>query len=143
MLSTPRRLHVCLGHAAASGARPHPVRVLCADTAAVHAANISWTVKTDECVCATDAALWLCSCCRLLVVPRMVDRPAGVVRSFFPHSFGPHAYVTGYFTSRPTLKRYVRETEQQLQVSLTCGRFAPAQYRGGGGVRRRVGSWQQ
>jgi alpha-mannosidase len=44
-------------------------------TAAVNAANLSWTVKTDD---------------------------------FFPYRDFPHAAWTGYFTSRPALKGYVR-----------------------------------
>ena len=36
---------------------------------------------------------------------------------FFPYADSAHAYWTGYFTSRPALKRYVRETSAFLQVS--------------------------
>lgn len=35
---------------------------------------------------------------------------------FFPYASGNHTYWTGYFTSRPTLKRYVRETNAVLQA---------------------------
>ncbi|XP_060071778.1 lysosomal alpha-mannosidase-like [Ylistrum balloti] len=35
---------------------------------------------------------------------------------FFPYSDHPHSYWTGYFTSRPALKDYVRRTNNFLQV---------------------------
>ncbi|MPC27361.1 Lysosomal alpha-mannosidase [Portunus trituberculatus] len=35
---------------------------------------------------------------------------------FFPYASGNHSYWTGYFTSRPTLKRYVRHTNTVLQA---------------------------
>ena len=35
---------------------------------------------------------------------------------FFPYADRPHAYWTGYFTSRPALKRYVRKSNGLLQV---------------------------
>eukprot|EP00929_Paragymnodinium_shiwhaense_P067516 TRINITY_DN33975_c0_g1_i1.p1 TRINITY_DN33975_c0_g1~~TRINITY_DN33975_c0_g1_i1.p1 ORF type:complete len:1024 (-),score=239.94 TRINITY_DN33975_c0_g1_i1:389-3010(-) len=35
---------------------------------------------------------------------------------FFPYADGPHKFWTGYFTSRPALKRYVRDTSAFLQV---------------------------
>jgi len=34
----------------------------------------------------------------------------------FPYADGPHAYWTGYFTSRPTLKGYVRDCNNVLQT---------------------------
>ena len=42
---------------------------------------------------------------------------------FFPIAQQPHAFWTGYFTSRPSLKGYVRSTNNFLQVghhSLVC-----------------------
>ncbi|KAJ7516922.1 hypothetical protein O6H91_21G004600 [Diphasiastrum complanatum] len=36
---------------------------------------------------------------------------------FFPYADRPHCYWTGYFTSRPTLKRYVRQLSAYLQVA--------------------------
>eukprot|EP00927_Polykrikos_kofoidii_P010586 TRINITY_DN14462_c0_g1_i1.p1 TRINITY_DN14462_c0_g1~~TRINITY_DN14462_c0_g1_i1.p1 ORF type:complete len:1029 (-),score=189.34 TRINITY_DN14462_c0_g1_i1:76-3162(-) len=36
---------------------------------------------------------------------------------FFPYADGPHQFWSGYFTSRPTLKRYIRETSAFLQVA--------------------------
>ncbi|GIY01661.1 lysosomal alpha-mannosidase, partial [Caerostris darwini] len=35
---------------------------------------------------------------------------------FFPYASDPHAYWTGYFTSRPSLKRYERVGNNKLQV---------------------------
>jgi lysosomal alpha-mannosidase len=35
---------------------------------------------------------------------------------FFPYASDPHAYWTGYFTSRPTIKRFERVGNQFLQV---------------------------
>ncbi|KAL8603557.1 hypothetical protein ACOMHN_022509 [Nucella lapillus] len=35
---------------------------------------------------------------------------------FFPYAHRPHSFWTGYFTSRPTLKGYVRRTNNFLQV---------------------------
>eukprot|EP00913_Durusdinium_trenchii_P014017 g13162.t1 len=36
---------------------------------------------------------------------------------FFPYADGPHKFWTGYFTSRPTLKRYIRDTSAFFQVA--------------------------
>lgn len=36
---------------------------------------------------------------------------------FFPYSSDPHAFWTGYFTSRPTLKRFERVGNHFLHVS--------------------------
>lgn len=36
---------------------------------------------------------------------------------FFPYASDPHAYWTGYFTSRPTSKRLMKEANQALQVA--------------------------
>lgn len=43
---------------------------------------------------------------------------------FFPYADGPHQFWTGYFTSRPALKRYERLSNNFLQVSncLVSGR---------------------
>ncbi|CEM37133.1 unnamed protein product [Vitrella brassicaformis CCMP3155] len=35
---------------------------------------------------------------------------------FFPYADGPHRFWTGYFTTRPTFKRYVRECSALLQA---------------------------
>ena len=50
---------------------------------AVHAANLTWEVKTDD---------------------------------FFPYADCPYCYWTGYFTSRPALKGYVRDMNSFLQT---------------------------
>ena len=42
-------------------------------------------------------------------LPRKTD-------DFFPYSSDPHAYWTGYFTSRPTFKGLVRQTSHLLQA---------------------------
>lgn len=44
---------------------------------------------------------------------------------FFPYSDHPHSYWTGYFTSRPALKDYVRRTNNFLQV---CKQVAAIEY---------------
>ena len=62
---------------------------------AVHAAGLTWSVKTDD---------------------------------FFPYADCPWCYWSGYFTSRPALKGYVREMNSFLQ---TCRHFE--QYVGGPG----------
>jgi lysosomal alpha-mannosidase len=62
---------------------------------AVHAANLTWDVKTDD---------------------------------FFPYANNKHSYWTGFYTSRPALKGYVREMNSFLQ---TCRHFE--QYVGGPG----------
>jgi len=36
---------------------------------------------------------------------------------FFPYASGPHSFWTGYFTSRPATKRYVRESSAFFQLS--------------------------
>ena len=35
---------------------------------------------------------------------------------FFPYAHCDHCYWTGYFTSRPTLKGYIRESNNVLQT---------------------------
>lgn len=47
---------------------------------------------------------------------------------FFPYASDPHAYWTGYFTSRPTLKRYERVGNQFLQVCKQLTALAPNLY---------------
>mmetsp|Transcript_69979 Transcript_69979/g.152665 ORF Transcript_69979/g.152665 Transcript_69979/m.152665 type:complete len:1011 (-) Transcript_69979:481-3513(-) len=39
------------------------------------------------------------------------------VDDFFPYADGPHHFWTGYFTSRPALKRYIRDSSSFLQVA--------------------------
>ena len=40
---------------------------------------------------------------------------------FFPYADCPHCYWTGYFTSRPALKGYVRKNNNLLQVVYSKG----------------------
>lgn len=45
----------------------------------------------------------------------------GVKRDdFFPYAHCSHCYWTGYFTSRPTFKGYVRQNNNLLQVRPLC-----------------------
>lgn len=44
---------------------------------------------------------------------------------FFPYGSDPHAYWTGYFTSRPTSKRYEREGNHFLQICKQLTAMAP------------------
>ncbi|XP_030388139.1 lysosomal alpha-mannosidase-like [Scaptodrosophila lebanonensis] len=44
---------------------------------------------------------------------------------FFPYASDPHAYWTGYYTSRPTLKRYERDGNHFLQVCKQLSALAP------------------
>lgn len=43
---------------------------------------------------------------------------------FFPYASDPHAFWTGYFTSRPTLKRFERTGNHFLQVCKQLSAFA-------------------
>lgn len=49
---------------------------------------------------------------------------------FFPYASDPHAYWTGYFTSRPTIKRMERVGNQYLQVckQLTAAAKVPEKF---------------
>ena len=40
---------------------------------------------------------------------------------FFPYADGPHQFWTGYFTSRPALKRYIRDTSALFQARTGSG----------------------
>ncbi|CAF4980361.1 unnamed protein product [Rotaria sp. Silwood1] len=48
---------------------------------------------------------------------------------FFPYANHPHGYWTGYFTSRPALKRYERYSNNILQVTKQLNAFANTQAR--------------
>ena len=58
---------------------------------------------------------------------------------FFPYADGPHQFWTGYFTSRPALKGYVRASSSWFNAVRQAQAFAAA--RGGyatvGGARNR------
>ncbi|CAE7688933.1 unnamed protein product [Symbiodinium pilosum] len=43
---------------------------------------------------------------------------------FFPYADGPHQFWTGYFTSRPALKRYIRDTSALFQVAKQISAIA-------------------
>lgn len=42
---------------------------------------------------------------------------------FFPYASDSHAYWTGYYTSRPTLKRFERQGSNFLEVSFYILKF--------------------
>ncbi|KAH8283707.1 hypothetical protein KR018_012604 [Drosophila ironensis] len=48
----------------------------------------------------------------------------GKTQDFFPYAHGEGSFWTGYFTSRPTQKRFVREGNQMLQVAKQLSLFA-------------------
>lgn len=48
---------------------------------------------------------------------------------FFPYAHQEHAFWTGYFTSRPALKRYERFSNNILQVARQLNVFANASLR--------------
>jgi lysosomal alpha-mannosidase len=48
---------------------------------------------------------------------------------FFPYANDPHSFWTGYFTSRPALKRYERYSNNVLQVARQLNTFANASLR--------------
>ena len=43
---------------------------------------------------------------------------------FFPYTIYPHAVETGFYTSRPALKRYERYSNNVLQVTRQLNAFA-------------------
>jgi len=48
---------------------------------------------------------------------------------FFPYADETHSYWTGYFTSRPALKRYERHSNNILQVTRQLNAFSNSQLR--------------
>ena len=58
-----------------------------------------------------------CPLCDLLVILVLQTD------DFFPYADGKHAYWTGYFTSRPALKFYVRKGSAALQSSRQLDAF--------------------
>ncbi len=48
---------------------------------------------------------------------------------FFPYADHPHAFWTGYFTSRAALKRYERHSNNILQVTRQLAAFSNLQAR--------------
>ena len=46
---------------------------------------------------------------------------------FLPYASDPHAYWTGFYSSRPTSKRLVRETETMLRTLHQLGLLARAE----------------
>jgi len=55
--------------------------------------------------------------CYLYALNKAGDQWTVKTDDFFPYADSPHAFWTGYFTSRPGLKGYTRETNKVLQVS--------------------------
>ena len=43
---------------------------------------------------------------------------------FFPYATDPHSIWTGYFTSRPVLKRYERYSNNVLQIARQLNAFS-------------------
>ena len=43
---------------------------------------------------------------------------------FFPYADGPHKFWTGYFTSRPALKRYIRTSSSLMNAVRQAQVFA-------------------
>lgn len=62
---------------------------------------------------------------------------------FFPYAHCPHCYWTGYFTSRPALKAYIRESNGMLQACKqmeTLEFFDPGTHSpSSNGLRRAMG----
>ena len=54
--------------------------------------------------------------CYLYAVNRANNTYTHKEDDFFPYASEPHAFWTGYFTSRPSLKGYVRSTNNFFQV---------------------------
>ncbi len=50
---------------------------------------------------------------------------------FFPYAIYAHAYFTGYFTSRPAIKRYERYLNNVLQVTRQLNAFSNITMRNG------------
>ncbi|CAF4844960.1 unnamed protein product [Rotaria sp. Silwood1] len=48
---------------------------------------------------------------------------------FFPYADQPHGFWTGYFTSRPALKRYERHSNNILQITRQLNAFSNSQLR--------------
>ncbi len=48
---------------------------------------------------------------------------------FFPYASTPDVYWTGYYTSRPALKRYERYTNNILQVTRQLNGFSQSNLR--------------
>ncbi|CAF4780467.1 unnamed protein product, partial [Rotaria magnacalcarata] len=48
---------------------------------------------------------------------------------FFPYADRPHEFWTGYFTSRPALKRYERHSNNILQITRQLNAFSNSQLR--------------
>ena len=62
---------------------------------------------------------------------KIQERDSGAVNypnltnDFFPYADGPHAFWTGYFTSRAALKRYVRDTSNAFTALRQWRSFSP------------------
>ena len=55
---------------------------------------------------------------------------------FFPYKWDEHQYWTGYYTSRPTLKGFIRRGGEYLRAARSLAAslsFGAAAVRGGGG----------
>ncbi|KAH8287906.1 hypothetical protein KR018_006961, partial [Drosophila ironensis] len=62
--------------------------------------------------------------CYLHELHRLEQTWPNKTQDFFPYSSDPHSYWTGYFTSRPTQKRFERDGNHFLQVVKQLGVLA-------------------
>ncbi len=68
----------------------------------------------------------------------------GIVPDFYPYADFPHAFWTGYFTSRPALKRYIRDASAYLNGArqlLALERAAAAAAGGGARASTPAAGW--
>ncbi|EGC39653.1 hypothetical protein DICPUDRAFT_45100 [Dictyostelium purpureum] len=63
-------------------------------------------------------------------------------KDFFPYSTGFYQYWTGYYSTRPVLKRQIRETSDLLRNSESLYTFAKAQYSSNSMAQKRFNSLQ-
>lgn len=62
--------------------------------------------------------------CYLYALNRANRTWTSKIDDFFPYAMGPHLVRTGFYTSRPALKRYERYSNNILQVTRQLNAFA-------------------